>query len=198
MLAMKLHLLLPLLLLGGAIAPEAARSQSVGDTAYICTSRGEWLYVRRAPGGEVLTSLAPGTPVVRTGPIEGNWQPIAAEGITGYAWSDYVTPTCRRFASTPPPAVPTAPVPVPAPQPRCRGDLNEYIVTYEAGLGIHRLTNFTSDKIDVALYDSIVRTSGETVTDESGLIWQPIDRPDVGFIAVGSDGEIRNIVPCPF
>jgi len=77
------------------------------------------------------------------------------------------------------------------------GDDLQRQVNYRAGLGLHRLPGFQSPKLALVQHGEVVRVNGPTTVDDNGVLWQPVNFPTSGFVAVGSNGEIRNLVACP-
>ncbi|MBE9040897.1 SH3 domain-containing protein [Oscillatoriales cyanobacterium LEGE 11467] len=201
---MKFHLpiaeLSLALLLTPAFAPASVQAQPAAREAVVCPGISA-LNLREIPDGRILDALPPGTSVLQVAPPAGDWQPIATEDYRGYVWGAYLCDDVAQTEPEPeddgdktPDKDAVGPMVTPA---RCgRNDENLRNVSYSGGLEIYARPDSASPILGFIGDGGVVRLNGVSFVGGTGVIWQPINFPERGYIEGGRDGVVSNLVYC--
>jgi len=209
---MKRHLLAAVSFLASGIAPALAALPSAAAEplppldAFVCTNAGSPLNLRSGPSFDspAIGQLPDDSRVWLVAPAAGNWQPVATSGARGYVWADYVCepeiaeidadadagPAADEMPSVMPPTATGAP---PA---RCGLGDNIRNVRRTGGLDVYELPSPDAPVLASLNDGAAIEIVPTSVTNEDGSIWMPIDFPADGYIPVGRDGLVTNIVYC--
>ncbi|MDY6937696.1 MAG: SH3 domain-containing protein [Cyanobacteriota bacterium] len=194
---MKFNLPIAGVSLVALLTPTLVRAQPTAQEVLVCSGISA-LNLRETPGGRILESLPPGTPVLKVAPPAGDWQPIATEEYRGYVWGAYL---CSEASEPEPepdnnPEKPVVIRPTVTPA-RCgRNDADLRNVRSRGGLEIFAQPDSTSEILGFANNGGVIRLNGVSIVDAMGVIWQPINHPERGYIEGGRDGIVDNIVYC--
>ncbi|MGD1900747.1 MAG: SH3 domain-containing protein [Geitlerinemataceae cyanobacterium] len=205
---MKRHVLVAVL--ASAIAPvlTVARPASADPLppldGFVCTNSGEVLNLRSGPSFDSPTigQLPNDSRVWLVAPRAGSWQPIATAGARGYVWADYVCePEMAQIDVDDDMGMdmgndmvmPSGSSAVPA---RCGAGDNIRNVSREGGLGVYEMPDFNSPTIASLNDGAAIEIVPTSITNDDGSIWMPLDFPADGYIPVGRDGTVTNIIYC--